>query len=74
MVAGAATLEQLHAEVYDTLAHMGEKLRAEARRTLAETEMPGQVTGLGSLFGLPFWVPLYRPPRKQLQRCSGWEH
>ena len=51
MVAGAATLEQLHPGVYDTLARMGEKLRAEARQTLAETELPGQVTGLGSLSG-----------------------
>ena len=71
MAAGAATLEQLHPGVYDTLARMGEKLRAEARQTLAETELPGQVTGLGSLFGFHFTdrpVSNYRGPT-----CSGWK-
>ena len=72
-VAGAATLEQLHAEVYDTLAHMGEKLRAEARQTLAETEMPGQVTGLGSFFGFHFTdrpVSNYRDARLGTLTCA----
>ena len=54
MVAGAATLEQLDIKEFDTLSRMGEKLRIGARRLLAEKEIPGQITGLGSLFGIHF--------------------
>ena len=54
MLAGAATLEQLTAEVYQSLAEMTEYLRAEILKVGTELETPIQVTGLGSLFGIHF--------------------
>lgn len=54
MVAGAATLEQLTPDVYRRLAELTEELRRGLRRVCAELEVPVQVTGLGSLFGIHF--------------------
>jgi len=54
MLAGTVTLEQLTAEVYQSLADMTEYLRAEILKVGTELETPIQVTGLGSLFGIQF--------------------
>ena len=54
MLAGAATLEQLTPEVYRRLAEVTERLRQGLRAAGRELEVPVQVTGLGSLFGIHF--------------------
>jgi glutamate-1-semialdehyde 2,1-aminomutase len=54
MLAGAVTLEQLTQEVYRRLAELTESLREGARKVCAKLEVPVQVTGLGSLFGVHF--------------------
>ena len=54
MLAGAVTLEQLTPQVYLRLAQLTEQLRQGIRRVCAELEVPVQVTGLGSLFGVHF--------------------
>ena len=54
MVAGATTLEQLTPDVYRRLAELTEELRKGLRDACAELEVPVQVTGLGSLFGIHF--------------------
>ena len=51
LVAGAATLEQLTPAEYEKLAYLGGKLRDDLDTMFTETEVPAQVTGLGSLFG-----------------------
>ena len=54
MLAGAVTLEQLTPEVYRDLAELTEVLRQGIRQVCSELEVPVQVTGLGSLFGIHF--------------------
>ena len=54
MVAGAVTLENLTPDVYRDLAELTELLRQGIRRVCSDLEVPGQVTGLGSLFGIHF--------------------
>lgn len=54
MLAGAVTMEQLTPEVYRSLAEMTELLKQGIRDVCAELEVPVQVTGLGSLFGIHF--------------------
>ncbi len=54
MLAGAVTLEQLTPEVYRGLAEITERLRQGLREVCADLEVPVQVTGLGSLFGIHF--------------------
>ena len=54
MLAGAVTLEQLTPEVYRRLAEVTEYLRHGVREVGQEVEVPVQVTGLGSLFGIHF--------------------
>ncbi len=54
MLAGAATMEQLTPDVYRNLAELTEELRQGIRAICAELEVPAQVTGLGSLFGIHF--------------------
>ena len=54
MLAGSVTLEQLTPEVYRDLAELTERLRQGVREVCAEREVPVQVTGLGSLFGIHF--------------------
>ncbi len=54
MLAGAVTLEQLTPEVYRRLAEVTEHLRHGLREVGREMEVPVQVTGLGSLFGIHF--------------------
>ena len=54
MLAGAVTLEQLTPEVYRRLAEVAEYLRHGLREVGRDLEVPVQVTGLGSLFGIHF--------------------
>ena len=54
MLAGAATLEQLTPEVYRRLAEVTEYLCHGLREAGQGLEVPVQVTGLGSLFGIHF--------------------
>ena len=54
MLAGAVTLEHLTDDVYRDLAELTERLRQGIRDACAEMEVPVQVTGLGSLFGIHF--------------------
>ena len=54
MLAGAVTLEQLTPDVYRRLAEVTEYLRQGLRKVGRELEVPVQVTGLGSLFGIHF--------------------
>ena len=52
MLAGSVTMEQLTPDVYRELAELTEELRQGIRTVCAELEVPVQVTGLGSLFGI----------------------
>ena len=52
MAGGLATMEQLTPEAYATLDALGDRLRAGVKRLLRSLEVPGQVTGVGSLFWL----------------------
>src|SRR5213594_132421 len=52
MAAGVATLNALTPDAYARLDALGERLRGGVARLLAATRRRGQVTGLGSLFGL----------------------
>ena len=54
MLAGSVTLDELTPEVYRKLAEMTDYLKAEILKVGAELEIPVQVTGLGSLFGIHF--------------------
>ncbi len=54
MLAGAVTMEQLTPEVYRSLAEMTELLKQGIREVCSGMEVPVQVTGLGSLFGIHF--------------------
>lgn len=54
MLAGAVTLEQLGPEVYRRLAELTETLRQDLREVCQSLEVPVQITGLGSLFGIHF--------------------
>ena len=54
MLAGTVTMEQLTPEVYRELAERTEELRQGVRDVCGELEVPVQVTGLGSLFGIHF--------------------
>ena len=54
MVAGSVTLEHLTPDVYRRLEILTERLRQGVREVCAELEVPVQVTGLGSLFGIHF--------------------
>jgi glutamate-1-semialdehyde 2,1-aminomutase len=60
MVAGAVTLEDLTPDIYERLESLTERLRQGVRDACAELDVPVQVTGLGSLFGIHF---LDRPVR-----------
>ena len=54
MLAGAVTMEQLTPEVYRSLAEKTEVLKQGIRDACSQLEVPVQVTGLGSLFGIHF--------------------
>ena len=78
MLAGAITLEHLTPEVYGHLESMARGLKEKIRDVCGELEVPSQVTGLGSLFGIHF---VDRPLRtwrdiatgdKDLRQCVFW--
>ena len=78
MLAGAITLEHLTPEVYGHLESMAHGLKEKIRDVCGELEVPSQVTGLGSLFGIHF---VDRPLRtwrdiatgdKDLRQCVFW--
>lgn len=54
MRAGMVTMQKLTPEVFDHLAHLGAYIRANLAETLQELGVSGQVTGMGSLFGVHF--------------------
>jgi glutamate-1-semialdehyde 2,1-aminomutase len=54
MLAGSVTMEHLTADVYRQLSEMTEKVKQGVRQVCEELEVPVQVTGLGSLFGIHF--------------------
>ena len=54
MVAGEVVMNHLTPEVYDRMNALGETLRAKLRAVFDELEVPAQVTGVASLFGIHF--------------------
>ena len=52
MLAGSITMEHLTPEVYQRLDTLTERLRYGVREVGADLEVPLQVTGIGSLFGI----------------------
>ena len=54
MAAGEATLKQLTAAVYKRLNTLGDTVRAKITAVFDELGVPGQVTGVGSLFAVHF--------------------
>jgi len=54
MLAGSVTLKHLTQDVYESLAWNTEFLRQGIRNVCSELEIPIQVTGIGSLFGIHF--------------------
>ena len=74
MLAGAVTLEQLTPEVYRRLAEVTEYLRHGLREVGRELEVPVQVTGLGSLFGIHFLDDTLVGYRDIAKSDSGFKH
>ena len=54
MAAGEVTLNHLTPDVYQRLNALGETLRMKLRAVFDEMEVPVQVTGIGSLYGVHF--------------------
>ena len=54
MVAAEATLSSLTPEVYERLDSLGSMLRGKLRAVFDEFDVPAQVTGVASLFGVNF--------------------
>ncbi len=54
MVAGEVVMNHLTADVYERMNALGETLRAKLRAVFDELEVPAQVTGVASLFGIHF--------------------
>ena len=54
MVAGEITVNHLTPEVYKRFDRLGEMLREKLRAVFGELDVPAQVTGVGSLFGIHF--------------------
>jgi glutamate-1-semialdehyde 2,1-aminomutase len=54
MAAGEVVMNHLTPEVYDRMNALGGELRAKLSAVFDEFEVPAQVTGIGSLFGIHF--------------------
>ena len=54
MVAGETTLNELTPEVYERLNRLGEILRLKLRAVFDELDVPVQITGVSSFFGIHF--------------------
>ncbi len=68
MVSGAVTFEQLTREAYERLHQLASRLREGIRAVCGEFDVPVQVTGIGSLFGVHFTD---RPVRNAQDARSG---
>ena len=74
MLAGAVTLQQLTPEVYRRLAEVTEYLRQGLREAGQALEVPVQLTGLGSLFGIHFTAGELVGYRDIAQADPAWRH
>ena len=54
MLAGVITLDHLTTRVYQELEMHGQRLRSEIHNICIDLEVPAQITGIGSLFGIHF--------------------
>ena len=54
MAAGEVVMNHLTPDVYERMNALGGELRAKLRAVFDEFEVPAQVTGIGSLFGIHF--------------------
>ena len=54
MAAGEVVMNHLTPEVYDRMNALGSELRSKLSAVFDEFEVPAQVTGIGSLFGIHF--------------------
>lgn len=54
MAAGEATLNHMTPDVYARLNALGEMIRGKLRAVFDELEVPAQITGMASLFGIHF--------------------
>ncbi len=54
MAAGEVVMNHLTPEVYDRLNALGDETRAKLSAVFDEFEVPAQITGIGSLFGIHF--------------------
>ena len=54
LVAGQVVMEHLTVDVYRRLSLLGDMLRGKLRAVFGELEVPAQVTGVASLFGIHF--------------------
>ena len=54
MLAGEVVMNNMTPEVYERMNAQGEELRQKLRAIFDELEVPAQVTGVGSLFGIHF--------------------
>ncbi len=54
MIAGIETLKQLTPDVYSRMNSLGDQIRNKINAVFGELEIPGQATGMGSLFGIHF--------------------
>ena len=63
-------MQNLTPEVYDRLDNLGEILREKLRAIFAEFEIPAQVTGVASLFGVHFTTNEITDYRSSLNQDS----
>ena len=54
MAAGVVVMEELTPEVYARMSQLGDTLRSKLRAVFDELEVPAQITGIASLFGIHF--------------------
>ena len=54
MAAGCVVMEELTPEVYERMSDLGDTLRGKLRAVFDELEVPAQITGVASLFGIHF--------------------
>jgi glutamate-1-semialdehyde 2,1-aminomutase len=54
MAAGAVVMNEMTPDVYQQMSQLGETLRSKLRAVFDELDIPAQVTGVASLFGIHF--------------------
>ena len=67
MAAGEVVMNHLTPEVYDRMNALGGELRAKLSSVFDEFEVPTQITGIGSLFGIHFTSDEIRDYRSVVQ-------